>query len=231
MDSGQPTREIPTRFGRDGVTQQQDPHPVTLQAVTSRIVGRLHRIVMPSDFVRLVLDPVRLAVLGESVAQPIDTADLARRLDVPQRTVTEALGKLRGAGLVGDDGLTDRSVLRRVAESLPQMPDADATIITGPWSAEEAEVLSRFFSGDRLESIPSNLAKRRIVLERLAQEFEPGLRYEEADVNFRLQLFHPDYAALRRYLVDEELLTRAQGVYWRSGGRFDDPVPGADDDA
>lgn len=185
---------------------------------------------IPSDFVRLVLDPVRLAVLGESISHALDTADLARRLDVPQRTVTEALGKLRAAGLIGEDGLTDKTVLRQVAQALPQMPDADPAIVVGPWSAEEADVLARFFSGDRLESIPTNAAKRRIILERLAQEFEPGLRYDEADVNFRLQLFHPDYAALRRHLVDEELLTRAQGVYWRSGGRFDDVTTELDDD-
>jgi hypothetical protein len=29
---------------------------------------------------------------------------------------------------------------------------------------------------------------------------------------------HPDVAALRRYLVDEGLLTREAGVYWRNGG-------------
>ena len=39
-------------------------------------------------------------------------------------------------------------------------------------------------------------------------------------MNFTLQLFHADYAALRRYMVDEGLLTRAEGVYWRSGGRY-----------
>ena len=58
-----------------------------------------------------------------------------------------------------------------------------------------------------------------------AQEFEPGLRYEEADVNFRLQLFYPDYAALRRYLVDEGMMNRAEGVYWRTGGRYDNGNP------
>jgi hypothetical protein len=32
-------------------------------------------------------------------------------------------------------------------------------------------------------------------------------------------MFHADYAALRRHLVDEGLVTRADGVYWRTGGR------------
>ncbi|MEX1005599.1 MAG: DUF2087 domain-containing protein [Acidimicrobiia bacterium] len=43
--------------------------------------------------------------------------------------------------------------------------------------------------------------------------------YDEREVNRRLQVVHPDHAALRRYLVDEELMTRADGAYWRSGGR------------
>jgi hypothetical protein len=33
-----------------------------------------------------------------------------------------------------------------------------------------------------------------------------------------LGALHADYAALRRYLVDEEFLSRSGGLYWRSGG-------------
>jgi hypothetical protein len=32
---------------------------------------------------------------------------------------------------------------------------------------------------------------------------------------------HPDTAALRRYLVDEGILDREHGEYWRAGGTFD----------
>jgi hypothetical protein len=44
------------------------------------------------------------------------------------------------------------------------------------------------------------------------------VRYPEREVNALLAAWHPDVAALRRYLVDEGLLTRDAGVYWRSGG-------------
>jgi hypothetical protein len=37
-------------------------------------------------------------------------------------------------------------------------------------------------------------------------------------VNLTLGKRHPDTAMLRRYLVDEGLLDRADGEYWRSGG-------------
>jgi hypothetical protein len=35
-----------------------------------------------------------------------------------------------------------------------------------------------------------------------------------------LARFHPDYCALRRHMVDEEILDRSDGVYWRAGGTF-----------
>jgi len=183
----------------------------------------------PSDFVRLLLDPVRLAVAGDAVAGSSEISALAERLGVDERTVAEARGKLAAAGLV-DGEYVNREVLRSVALALPTDPPASGAVVDGPWSAEEVEVLGRFFSGGRLQSIPTNLTKRRVVLERLAQEFEPGLRYEEADVNFRLQLFYHDYAALRRYLVDEGMMDRAEGVYWRTGGRYEslDPSSRAD---
>jgi hypothetical protein len=110
---------------------------------------------------------------------------------------------------------------RSVARARPAGEPPDPAVVEGPWSAEEIEVLTRFFEGSRLKEIPAVASKRLIVLERLVQEFEPGVRYDERSVNRLLQLFHPDYAALRRYLVDHGMLTRAEGVYWRTGGRYE----------
>lgn len=36
-----------------------------------------------------------------------------------------------------------------------------------------------------------------------------------------LRNFLAEDAALRRYLVDDQFLTREGGVYWRSGGTFE----------
>lgn len=80
-------------------------------------------------------------------------------------------------------------------------------------------VLASFLGADgRLHTIPTRRAKRLVVLDHLAQQFEPGERYPETEVNARLRRFHDDVAALRRYLVEESFLTRECGVYWRSGG-------------
>lgn len=80
-------------------------------------------------------------------------------------------------------------------------------------------VLRAFLADDgSLRSIPTKLRKRLVVLHHLAQQFVPGERYAESEVNTRLRPFHADVAALRRYLVDEGFLDRRDGEYWRSGG-------------
>jgi RimJ/RimL family protein N-acetyltransferase len=45
-------------------------------------------------------------------------------------------------------------------------------------------------------------------------------------VNLVIQLIHDDYASIRRYMIDEGFMDRADGAYWRTGGRYS--VPGAE---
>jgi hypothetical protein len=83
------------------------------------------------------------------------------------------------------------------------------------------KVLRTYLRDGRLRTMPRPGVKRRIVLHYLATQFEPGVRYPEPQVNSVLRAFHDDFAALRRYLVDEGLLSRESGQYWRSGGWVD----------
>jgi hypothetical protein len=75
--------------------------------------------------------------------------------------------------------------------------------------------------GGRLVRVPAVRSKRLVVLDWLAQRFEPGRRYSEAMVNLVLGQVHTDTAALRRYLVDEGFMARDHGEYWRIGGSVD----------
>src|SRR3954463_10913615 len=102
-------------------------------------------------------------------------------------------------------------------------PAAEAAPAPEPLSDDPAEdaVLSAFVRDGRLVSIPAQHSKRLVVLHHLVRVFEPGVRYPEREVNALLAVWHADVAALRRYLVDEGLLTREAGIYWRSGGRVD----------
>jgi hypothetical protein len=85
-----------------------------------------------------------------------------------------------------------------------------------------SDVKLRVFVRDgRIAALPSRHSRRRLLLAEVAQAFEPGVRYPERDVNQVLGALYPDFAALRRYLVDEQFLDRDGGEYWRIGG----PVP------
>jgi hypothetical protein len=70
----------------------------------------------------------------------------------------------------------------------------------------------------RIETMPAKRSRRLLLLDLIAQAFEPGVRYPERQVSLFLGAVYPDYATLRRYLVDEGFLSRDGGQYWRSGG-------------
>lgn len=79
--------------------------------------------------------------------------------------------------------------------------------------------LRPFIRDGRISAIPAKRALRLLLLDLVAQAFEPGRRYSELAVNEILKALYDDHAALRRYLVDEDLLSRTpDGTYWRSGG-------------
>ncbi len=82
-----------------------------------------------------------------------------------------------------------------------------------------------FVRDGRIATIPARLARRRLLLDILAQGFEPGVRYPERVVSSFLAKLHDDHAALRRYLVDEGFLSRDHGEYWRSAGTVDTRAP------
>jgi hypothetical protein len=99
-----------------------------------------------------------------------------------------------------------------------------ATALADPAAFDEIadpalrKVLRSYLVDGRLPVIPRPGNKRRLLLGYLATAFEPGVKYTEPEVNATVRVWHPDVAALRRYLIDEGLLARENGVYWRSGG-------------
>lgn len=83
---------------------------------------------------------------------------------------------------------------------------------------ERERVLENFVDvAGRLISIPVQHKKRVAVLRWLVEDFQPARLYAEAEVNRIIARRHPDFASLRRFLVDEELMQRRRGVYWRTG--------------
>lgn len=171
--------------------------------------------------VGLLADDDRRAVVAALVlgASTADQVCEATRLDHAE--AGKALARLVSAGLViqGTNGGIHlmaeafRQASRAAHAGADRRSDEHAD-----QPADVAKVLRAFVVEGRITQIPSARGKRLVVLDWLAQDFEPGVRYSEPMVNLIIGRRHPDTAALRRYLVDEGLLDRAEGEYWRSGG-------------
>ncbi len=85
--------------------------------------------------------------------------------------------------------------------------------------ADPPDQLRAFIRDGRITAVPAKRIRRRLLLDQVAQAFEPGRRYPESAVDEILKAIFDDHCALRRYLVDESFLSRtAAGVYWRAGG-------------
>ena len=178
----------------------------------------------PDDILRALADPERLAIAGALARADATSSELASALELPVARVRKHINRLTATGVVRlrDDRRTyrlDPETLRWAAEQVG--PPREAGLALGAADDSEEAVLRTFFRNGRLTEIPAKASKRRIVLERIALEFDPGVRFEEKEVNVIVGTFFNDYASLRRYLVDAGLLSREHGVYWRSGGRVD----------
>jgi hypothetical protein len=163
----------------------------------------------------LLADDDRLKVVAALALGADTTAEVRERTGLDARAAGRALARLEDAGLVHADGATwrlDLTPLREAARvAAPQEDYGDA-------DAETAKVLRAFVRDGRFTSMPAHRGKRRVLLDHVVQVFEPGERYAEKEVNAMLRAFTDDYVTVRRYLVDEDLLSRDSGVYWRTGG-------------
>lgn len=160
----------------------------------------------------------RLRVFAAVLLGARSSSQASQQAGTSVRETLRALSQLQRGGLVsrsGTDWIAHPEVLRAaVAVTAAEEKSKDHSAADSPGAA----LLGAFIQGGRLVRMPANRSKRLAVLDHLAQLFEPGVTYREQEVNAMLRQFNDDYAALRRYLVDDGFLIRESGQYWRVGG-------------
>ncbi len=91
-----------------------------------------------------------------------------------------------------------------------------------PDTHEVERVLRAFTSEGRIVLLPARWSKKLVLLDVVAQSFEPGRAYAETEVNAIMREWYAhDWVSLRRYLVDAGMLDRRDAWYWRIGGTFE----------
>jgi len=198
-------------------------------------LDKAERIPDPRRLVAVLADTAKLRVFSalalDRSATGLTLAQAAEAAGVGQAEAHKALANLTALGLArrvyapepeSDPGseryAASPDVFRASLSELNRKRDEAAAKAFSTTDPARLSVLLNSFRDGKLVYLPEKFGKRQIVLEEVAQSFEPGTRYAEAEVNLVLRGLYPDFAALRRYLVDSAFLSREDGFYWRSGG-------------
>jgi hypothetical protein len=107
-------------------------------------------------------------------------------------------------------------MLQRLSKDL-FAAERPATPADGADMAEQdRKILQSCFRGDKLFEIPSSPRRLELVLFWLVEQFELERRYPERELNEIIKRYHPDFATLRRHLIDHGLMERENNIYWRT---------------
>ncbi len=174
-------------------------------------------------FFKALGDANRIKIVGLLSHKPHSVEELAANLGVTSATVSHHLAKLQQADLVEARVLQyynvyalRADVLRATAEQFASTTWLDSVTPTLNLDAYANKILGEYFVRGRLKELPGQLKKREVILRHVAQVFEPGKRYSEKRVDEILKSFSADAAMLRHVLVNDKLLVKAGGHYWRA---------------
>ena len=174
------------------------------------------------QFFKVIGNESRLKIIGLLANEERSVGELAELLELKEPTVSHHLAAMKQLGLVGvrAEGNVriywlDTKFLESMSRDLFSRENL-ATLVDDTSENEwERKVLQSYLEGDQIRDLPSRHKKRLVILNWLANQFDVGVRYTERDISERLEHYNPDYAALRRYLVDYGFMQREKGVYWR----------------
>lgn len=172
------------------------------------------------NFVKAMSSADRLRIVGVLARGRATQAEIAEQLHMPVRDIFNHLSFLANVGVVSEtDGVYDLN--EKAIESLAsgEFKGKRSTYDAKDEKQEDVrKVLKNFLNADgTLKQIPPMGNKMLIILNFIVDSFEFDVNYTEKEVNTILRRFHVDTAALRRYLVDNNLMARESNGsrYWR----------------
>jgi predicted transcriptional regulator len=175
-------------------------------------------------FFKALGDEKRLKIVGLLAQKSLCVEELAAILDLSPATVSHHLRKLVEAGLVEAAAEGYYNIYSLRAETLREMSKQFLSAETFQDTARvldlgsyDRKVLRDYLEDGRLKTIPAQRKKRDVILRYILQEFEPGRRYAESEVNEIISRFHEDYATIRREFIMRRMMDRegGGGAYWR----------------
>ncbi len=170
---------------------------------------------------RALSDPTRIRIAAALIEQELTLEQIAIAAGVRPADIARHLKLLHDSGLVDevpDDQpphfRLDLDALRRISRAAFATPRSSSPETDG--DAFDQKVLRDFVKDDRLTSIPATHKKKLVILRWLTTLVPEDVRLSEREISTFLKQYHPDFATLRRELVDNGFLQRDRGFYWRT---------------
>lgn len=182
---------------------------------------------------KTLADEQRLTMVGLMSQRECTVTEMAGLLGLSEPTISHHVSRMHSAGLlrlrmagnqrfyrINEKRLETFKNYAAKIESLPTESEPNAVdyawIDALDWDTEDKKILRDYTKNGRLVQLPTKEKKWLVILRWLAAQFQPGVFYNEKEVNATLTRYHADYAALRRYLVDYGFMRRERGGgnYW-----------------
>ena len=185
------------------------------------------------EFFKALAEPNRLKIVGFLAQRAYTVSELAEALGLSVSTTSNHLSYLAHVGLVSARAQghyavysLDIAALQDMARRLLQIENLPR--LSQPaekdTSAYDRKILATFLDPQgRIIAFPAQEKKFLVLLRHVVQDFEPGERYTEKQVNEMLSRYNDDTASLRRGMIEYHLMQRegGGGAYWRT----DQPAP------
>ena len=174
------------------------------------------------SFFKVLGNESRLKILGLLANQERSVGELAVLLDLREPTVSHHLAAMKELGLInvraeGNNRIYWLNVkfLENMSKDILSQAQLAELVTDDSTNAYEQKILSNFVENGRITQLPARYKKQFIIMKWVVNQLEFDQRYPEAELNEILKQLHPDYASLRRYLIDHKLMARENNVYWR----------------
>ena len=175
------------------------------------------------QFFKVLGNESRLKILGLLANDERSVGELAALLELREPTVSHHLSTMKSLGIVDVQAngnvrmySLNTSFLESMNKDMFSQSNLASLVTENTGDAWEDKVLALYLDGETIKEIPRKRKKQQVILKWLVQKFEMDRKYHELELNERLKIYNPDVAALRRYMVEEQLMARdRKNMYWR----------------
>lgn len=172
------------------------------------------------NIIKALADESRLLILNSLLEKAQYVEELAERLRLSPSTISFHLKKLEEAGLVRkvksqyyaiyhiNTEILDLKLKEFIRFNNDAHPEQEERI-----KKYREKVINIFMKNGSLIKMPAQYKKRRIILEKIAENFQPEKVYTELEIDNIIKESFDDYCAIRRYFIDEGIMQRKNGLY------------------